>query len=453
MSRLTYPSDLFHLREGEKPMYGESPYSRRAVEYFKSFMTADEWVLKRAAVAKQFYESLIGESSDPSGKGKYFDDRDLFAWYLFLAESFTDHPWNYEVIYGCRVMPIFASIGADLDILLKIDGFKEKAARIVGPDKSQPNGPLFEILVAAAYAKAGATVSFRKEQPGQGRSYDIDVELRGKKWAIECKRMESGEYHERERLRMRELWKLPCFLLVKDKHDAILDISFKVEIKDVPEDYLLSKVRKFLGRSLSCHFWSDSVSKGSVENLDLRPIQEALNENFLLHPSPQFTRLLTGSYQRSDSMLSVMAVKYSSSPHYIDEIGGAALCRWKSISELAIEKKARDILGKLAEANSQLPINVAGVVHIGFEALGNDEIEQRRYEKIIATARGFERGNSQLETIYCHYFAPDPAGKEVWAIDETDQWIGIGPLNPKQMHLLPMDDGGRSGVFWNKPAS
>jgi hypothetical protein len=31
----------------------------------------------------------------------------------------------------------------------------------------------------------------------------------------------------------------------------------------------------------------------------------------------------------------------------------------------------------------------------------------------------FDRGNSNLRVVYCHYFAPDPNPEEVWAIDET----------------------------------
>src|SRR5438128_848653 len=119
MSRLNFPADLFHLRQGESPMYGGFSDLKQGVGYFKSLMKPEEWVARRATVAKRFYQSLIGEVDDPTGKGQYFDNRDLFDWYLFLGEAFTDHPWNYEVIYGCRVVPILAAIGSELDILTK----------------------------------------------------------------------------------------------------------------------------------------------------------------------------------------------------------------------------------------------------------------------------------------------------------------------------------------------
>ena len=433
-------------------MYGEFPDLKRGVEYFKSLIKPAEWVARRAIVAKRFYQSLIGELDDPTGKGKFFDDSDLFAWYLFLGEAFSDHPWNYEVIYGCRVVPIFAAIGRELEVLKEIEGFQERAVRLVGRGKSQPNGPLFEMLVAAAYARAGAKVVLRPEAPGQSKSYDLDVELKGKRWAVECKRMEAGEYAEGERQRMRELWKVPCLLLVGEQRNSILDVNFKVELSEVPESYLLEKVQRFLRRYLTAFMWNDTIAQGTISNLDIEPVRTALEKSYLLHPSPQFTKILTGGYRRDDSMLSMYRVKYASNPHFIDELDLAVVARWGSLSEEAVDKKARDILKRLSEAADQLPPDVAGVAHIGFEALGAGEIEQRRYEKILEVARKFDRGTSQLEFVYCHYFAPDPTPEETWAIDETVQWLGVSPKGRplENGQLLPPEHGGRSGVHWDK---
>jgi hypothetical protein len=264
--------------------------------------------------------------------------------------------------------------------------------------------------------------------------------------------MEGGEYHESERERMRELWKEPCFLLVRDRRDAIFDVNFKVELSEVPDKYLLQKVERFLRRYQTSFVWNDGIAEGSISNLDLEPIQQALQKSYLLHPSSKFNLLLTGSYERADSMLAVLRMKPTSNPHFIEGLDFGVVCRWKSLSDAAVEKKARDILKRLSEANEQLPTDIPGVAHIGFESLGADEIEQRRFEKIIETANKFDRGASQLEVIYCHYFAPDPAPDEVWAIDETVQWIGIAstgrPL--ENGDLLPSDTGGRPGVHWDK---
>jgi hypothetical protein len=49
-----------------------------------------------------------------------------------------------------------------------------------------------------------------RSEGGGGKFYDLDVELDGTKWAVECKRLEAGEYAEKERQRMRDLWRTPC---------------------------------------------------------------------------------------------------------------------------------------------------------------------------------------------------------------------------------------------------
>jgi hypothetical protein len=112
MPLLDFPPDMYLLRPGEAPLYGTFPELKRGVQWFISLLREGEWPIRRDAIAKRFYRSLIGEFLDPTGKGRYFDERDIFGWYLFLGEAFTDHPWNYEVFFGCHVIPILGAIVA-----------------------------------------------------------------------------------------------------------------------------------------------------------------------------------------------------------------------------------------------------------------------------------------------------------------------------------------------------
>ena len=185
-----------------------------------------------------------------------------------------------------------------------------------------------------------------------------------------------------------------------------------------------------------------------------RTLKDALEHSSWLYPGPQYTKMLTGRYEPYDSLLVVQRVKHAANPHYIDDVDLAVAARWKSFAEISIEKRARDILGRSAEANDQLPTDIPGVTHIGFEALGDDVIEQRRFERILATARNFDRGKTALEYIYCHYFAPEVSPEETWAIDETVQWIGIretGRPLLKGSLVIPPDSNGRTGVHWVPP--
>jgi hypothetical protein len=454
MPLLNFPSDMYHLRDGEAPMYGEFPDLRRCVQWFIGQLPKEEWPVRRDIVAKRFYQSLVGEFTDITGKGRYFDDKDLFGWYLFLGEAFTDHPWNYEVVFGCRVVPILAAIGRNLDLLHTVEGFADRAKRIATVESAQPNAGLFEILVAAAYAREGWRVAFKSVQPGVARTYDLDVEKDGKRYAVECKRMEGGDYVEQERSRMRELWKAPSFLLAKkEERSTYLDVRFKIEVRDVPDAYLLNKAFGFIESEMPSLLWDDATASGVVGDLDLSTIQESLKTGYLLYPGPVFNKLLTGSYRRYDSMITALRIKHAICPHFVDELDLAVAARWSCVSEAAIDKRARDIQGKLVEANAQLPADIPGIVHIGFEALSGDDVEQRRYEKIINRARNFDPKSSRLEFVYCHYFAPEATPEEIWAIDETVQWIGVRKGNRPLKNgavILPEDEGPpRKGVHWD----
>lgn len=197
-TNLTYPPDLFELREGEKPQYGEFPELQRAIEYMTSLLPREEWARRRQQAAKRMYSALASERPDDP-VGRYYDDADTAGFYLFQGEALVKHPWNYEVYLGCHIVPVLATIGNNLDGLLAVTGFEQRMREVITDERRSPNGGLFEILTAAAYAREGWTVAFKLKQPGIAKTYDLDISRGALRYAVECKRMEGGEYVERER--------------------------------------------------------------------------------------------------------------------------------------------------------------------------------------------------------------------------------------------------------------
>jgi hypothetical protein len=104
---------------------------------------------RREAVVDRLYAAAL-QKLDDDPKGRFFAEADTFGWCLFLADAFLDHIWNYEPIFGSRVVPIIASIGRNLDLLKSTEGIAARAARLIHEERRQPNGRLFEMLVAAA---------------------------------------------------------------------------------------------------------------------------------------------------------------------------------------------------------------------------------------------------------------------------------------------------------------
>jgi hypothetical protein len=265
--------------------------------------------------------------------------------------------------------------------------------------------------------------------------------------------METGDYGERERARMRELWGPSSAWLERIERSAFCDAHFAVEIADVPANYLTRKVKEWFASSLRSLLWNDEIGHGVVGDLDMGPLRSVLATDNVLSVSSRVLELLAGRYIRNANYISVMNIKPASNPRYIDDCDLAILLRWETTSAAAIDSKARDITKKWAEATDQLPDDAPGIVHIGFEAVEGDHVERVRYQKILTTARQFDPGRKPLEYVYCHYFVPELPPDQAWAYDETTQTCPIRPSTAPPLGdvflvlgLLPGE--GRPGPHW-----
>ena len=450
---IAIPPEAFEppaIRDANWPDY---PELRSAVDWLKTCIGQQQWETRRNAAYIRLYGASMG-IPPTDGKGRYFDDTDTFGWYLFLADAFLDHWWNYEPMFGSRVIPIFATIGRHLDSLKSIIGIDERVQRIIGKERRQPNGGIFELLVAAAYRRAGAAVAFRAET-ATGKSYDMDVTIEGRKLAVECKRLETSSYGEKERYRMRELWGPASDLVQSAKRSSFGNVSFLVPVFDVPDGYLLDKTSLWLASGLPSLLWQDSICHGVIGDLDLGPLQQALETGDVLIDGTRLQQLLSGKYIRHANYLMAIGYRVNISPRYLSECSLAILLRWDTMAQQSIDAKARDVLKRLAEANDQLPIDKPGIVHIGFEAVEGDAVEKARYDKILTSTGNFDPKGKPLQYVYCHYFVPESPPDEAWAFDETVQWRRITgddshPLASPFL-VLPKEEDSRPGPHWQSP--
>lgn len=426
---------------------------RAGVDWLLSFVPTDEWKRRRFAALRHFVDAVSGESPDPSGKGRFFNDRDRFAWYLFLGQALLDHPTIYDYMYGSRVVPVLTAIGRNVELLKNVAGIEARVRRMVGSEKSQPNACLFELLVAAAYRRQGADVSFLEERPGVAKTHDMDVALNGTDWAVECKRLEGGEYSESERARARELWLPVARELHKRGLDVLFTVEFLVELSTVPSEYVAQKTIEWMRTgAFFSHSWSDSISVGRVEHLNLKPLQTVLQSDDVAMNSSRMHELLTGRFQRNANIITSLHIRHADNPLYVKECDAGCVFDWDSMSEAAIDKRARDVFKRIAEGCRQLPDGRPGVVHVGFEAVYGDEVERRRYAKVLQSLTDFDPEGKALEYVYVTWLAPESPPDEVFAFDETCHYQAIQakrfrPL-PDGFLVLPSDKSSRRGGHW-----
>jgi hypothetical protein len=444
------PPRIFGPPEHRDELWPDHPDLRKAVDWFKTFLPEGEWEVRRKAAFLRLHFSIMGLRANP--RGRFFDDADTFAWYLFLSEAFLNHVWNYEPIFGSRVIPVMVAIGRELEALKSVPGIDERVRRIVGSERSQPNGGLFELLVAAAYVRDGATVSFRAERRGVGRTHDIDVTIGGQEYAVECKRMETSAYGERERASMRELWRPANERLAVAGRSFFGSVDFHVPIFDVPDRYLIGRVREWMSSGMPSLLWEDEVARGAIGELDLDPLREVLENNDVLVNSTRLQELLSGRYIRHANYLQVTRHRQGMTPGHMTECDLAILLRWQCLASASVEAKARDVLRLLSSANDQLPTDRPGIVHIGFEAVEGDAVERIRFDKIMASTSAFDPRGKPLRYVFCHYLVPESPPDQAWAFDETVQWRRIDGARGEAPHIpflvLPPSEGTREGPHW-----
>jgi hypothetical protein len=436
------------------PNWPDDPDLRRAVDWFTSFMSDADWRHRRFASLERFINGATGNlAQDPTGAGRFFSADDQFAWYLFLGQAWLDHPTVYDFTFGSRVLPLLRAIGRSLELLKGVEGVGQRVQRMVGPERRQPNGALFELLVAAAYRREGADVRFLPEHPGVKKTHDMDVRVRGREWAVECKRMEIGEYTERERARARELWLPTAHELQQRGLNVLAKVQFTSELHEVSSEYLARHaVRWMAGGLLHPHQWQDRHGSGTIGLLDMTPLKTLLKTDDVAIHGSRMRELLTGRYKRNAKVIQVLHARMADNPLYVEVCDQAIVLDWESQSPGAIDGKARDVLKRLADGALQLPDDRPGVVHIGLEAVDGDEVEKVRYEKVINTVSNFDARGKPLQHMYVSWFTPESPPNSGEAFDETCHWAGMpGHLRPLQDDILVLPPGAttRRGVHWD----
>jgi hypothetical protein len=74
-----FPPDMYCLRPGEEPLYGAFPDLKKSVQWFIAQLLEGDWLKRREAVTRLFYQSLVGERADLDDKGRFFNQKDMFG--------------------------------------------------------------------------------------------------------------------------------------------------------------------------------------------------------------------------------------------------------------------------------------------------------------------------------------------------------------------------------------
>ncbi|WP_231702281.1 hypothetical protein [Halopseudomonas litoralis] len=387
--------------------------------------------------------------------GPLFDPEDAIFWYLLQATAYAtpDRRHDYFEPDAFRISPVFARLGQMLSRLSSIVGIEDRLETLMTKGKSQPDAGLYEILVAGAYKSRGWNVAFVPEQPGVAKAQDLLVTKGRHRWAVECKRVNRNKYEEQEYQRALALAR-PIHSLAEQQGVSVLcEVMFLIEMKDVPDEYLQDHLRDYLSGPRSC-VWKDEVSIGCIQSTRLDLLQQVLQYDHVFYNSSRMVELLAGGY-RQDFDHSVKALWEPAPQHPIHAswVSQASVVSWRSASPEAAESKARHFRALIAKATKQLPSDYPGVVHVGYEALGNNSVDEQRHIRNRLEMKRFDPIDSRLRWVYANYLMPEhtTARNENWAVSETTACYRIGKHRvpePLPDHIILDREDGEPGVHW-----
>jgi len=404
---LVDPKDIDWSPPRDRPQWWpDDPDTRRFTEWLRAMIPAEEWSRRRLAHFFALYGAgePFRREDIPEVPYKLDADGDRGGWYLFLAEAWIDHIRDYEPAQGSRVIPLFQRLGCHFGLLLSIKGVADRAKRILTSEMKQPDGALFELIVAVAYRRAGWEVEFIDETPDH-KTPDFVVMGEAGIWSVECKRMSKSLYSRVERDQFWRRWRPAMSLIEARRLNYFYDLDFRAEVQDVPEDYLLELTHAKIRRNAALVV-DDQWAVGTVNDIDLGPIQKEIKQRPVCNPSHQMFALLTGDYQPTRSYAGAMMTHaWSEHPRYVDEIEVASIARWQCSNPEALRLKSNHFRRQLVGANAQLKGWGPAVVHLGFEAMESELTEAARAPKLKDMVLNFDPQGTLLFWTYIHHFS------------------------------------------------
>ncbi|SNY58218.1 hypothetical protein SAMN06297129_3546 [Pseudooceanicola antarcticus] len=430
------------------------PDTLRAIEWFRS-LTEGPRLESRLDACRVHYEKSR-EAVEDGYSSSLFDPRDSVAWYILQAESYATDRRFWTPDEAARIVPYIRRIGQLRDHLSRVDGVEDRVARFINGDGAQPDGPIFELLVAGAWVARGYSVRFIPEQLGGSRTPDLEARKKRSRWAIEAKRMMPSAYGKRERDKGRKIAANLHDLCESLGHSVVVDVVYEKELEEYSDDFLASCVREFLPIRESRTIDHEGA-RITVRPVAWPVVQRVFAADYVFIGSSRMTELVNGMCDDgSYHDLRVRCRRANSRPSYADRLSRASLVNWTCTAPPAVKARAKHFKKKLTDAEGQLPDNCPGLIHVGMDSSGRSDSDQLRHYANGREAAGLIPGRSRPKWVYGNYFKVEATTRpnEALAMEETMAPYKVGrhrTRDPLPSRLLLCDDQDRAhwGAYWD----
>lgn len=386
--------------------------------------------------------------------------KDEVGWGLFLCEQMINDPYCIDVSQLARVAPFFAGIGARWEYSCRVKGINEKIDEIVLKSKEDPDGKLFEILVALSYASMGWDVEFLKEYP-PNKSPDIVARKEGKELYIECKRMQrQSDYSVKERIKFLNLWKHARNALNIGGQWVWFKGDFFNPMESYERTFIANSIKKLpknISREIVLH--EDESARILARPIDVDLVRKHLSKNYVKNNSPALMKLLGGDWVSLDEGVTLMldadyvarsACNIPLLDAYVDDIKWACGFTRNLCSPESIKSKARNFKKLLVDAIKQLPDGKDSVVHIAAETLDGSEVERFRTTQVFDMLSTFNT-HGKIGAVMFHRFQSHLSIERLWDFDETVDKFNTNNFVLSEIPsrvVVPNEEEMREGWHW-----
>ena len=313
--------------------------------------------------------------------GTNFPELHKFAYYLHVVEDHINGEPLLDIYSAARAVPQICTLGMSLESLKKVKGAEQKVRELCRAPSAETDARIFELIVAAAFARLGHEVSFIEATAE--KSPDLRVHGKPIPIVIECKRkQELNAYEIKEFSIAREVFSALC--VERDKLGLIgeLIIDFKKEMVNLPVAEIVQGVRD-ITKSLSLY----ATKETEWGTIALRPVSISTTFESTRPYSPDFLENVFGIDLESDEFDGICAVFNNDRSPVIDRAELPFLMKWRSNSEAAKEKKLQTIKTLWIEAVDQIPTEEAGLIYLAYEEGHRPSLADARTDAIRDLAR------------------------------------------------------------------
>lgn len=430
---------------------------RAGLKMFMDRLTPEQWRTRRVAVLD--YLRGRPQAQELVNAKSIRVQEDEIAWYLFLCEQALEHPGCTDVSQSQRTLPFFAGIGARARHASKVKRLNERVDAVLHDYRKEPDGLLFEILVALSYAEVGWEVEFLPES--DKKTPDMLVRLGEQELYVECKRMSRRtEYAEQERNDFLKLWEPVKHLLLSQREWLWFNVAFHVEPSTLPASFLADTIARALPIGISARRILDTPDVTiDARRIDQAAVKRHLEGNYVKQNSPMLSRVIGGDWAPENAEVTLLhAIKVAhlkgcdvpALGAYVDDISFACGMTRQFDSDISIDKKAKDIIKSLSKAVKQVPDDKPSIIHIAAETMEGAAVEMRRTEKLLKLIPEFITGKPVLG-VHFHRLQAHQRALKLFEIDETvdKYWTdGISLRAVPKSAVVPAGSPMAGGTHW-----